>query len=487
MKSTKFQQLGINFVFFVFCLAIFLLAFLQANFFLFAAFLLGLVSLMAIRLDLGWYGLVFLAPLLNWQIRLGDYPGIFGFYPPLLEVFASAAEFWAVLLLLAFIFRKVYDWFTGVSITLRLPGFGWYLLFLLSALVSLVHLNSLEFGVGVKYIFRFLVFLYFGYIFLGANIVTNKKILRRSLVVFAIPGVLAAIMGTVSLLLGVWQSGILRRAVPFALGGWAPFGDQHIFLAEVITVCIPVFIYFWHTAKRYKRIMGWLTLFLVSIALLTLSRAAWITMTLGFVAFVYFLRQEISLKKLADSFRWFIWLLIPFCLYLMYFLFTSVDVERSTNARVQLTTIAWYQFLERPVFGQGVGSFVGRLQEVEVFALEFGEALDAHGIIQKLIAEQGIVGLITFFIFLGWIFNQIITRANNRHYTSRAHLQTVLAMFFVLVPVVFQLFNTQYYSSRMWVPVALALGIVLVHSQEAKDGVLGVNFYSKKISFQTDI
>ena len=50
--------------------------------------------------------------------------------------------------------------------------------------------------------------------------------------------------------------------------------------------------------------------------------------------------------------------------------------------------------------GVGAGSFVERLSRVYAYTVEFGNPVEAHGLIQKLMAETGLFGLVAMVILL---------------------------------------------------------------------------------------
>jgi len=439
-----------------------LLLFLNVNLAFLLFLILGILAL-SYYLEIGWYILVALSPLIHWEInftKLGV--SIFG------GMRAPIVEVWAIIMLIAFAVYLLRQWWKEEKIQLHLPGLHWFLLFVLTAFISIINLAPLDREAGVKYIFHFILLFYFGYIVLSANIVKAKDMWKRSLMILAGMGFLGALMGFTSLFLGEWQG----RAVPFAIAGWKPFGDQHIFLAEVITTTLPIFLYFWYITKdkTKKQIIGLITLFTAITGFLTLSRAGWLTMLVEALIFLYIIRRSPHLKNIVK--QW--WLKItvflsPFVIYLVYFLFTSNLVEKSNAARWQLTDISWFLFKKHPYIGQGVGSFVDNVSQIKLFVLEFGAPIDAHGIVQKLLAEQGLLGLCAFVLFIGWILHTILRRYYNSNYTKEARLVYFVSFFLILSPLIFQMFNTQFYSSKMWVPIALAITQSILYQKDKKD------------------
>ncbi len=85
---------------------------------------------------------------------------------------------------------------------------------------------------------------------------------------------------------------------------------------------------------------------------------------------------------------------------------------------------------------------------------EFGQALEAHGMVQKIFLETGIVGACAFFGTLALIIYALWRETNVR--SARAELCSMLLIMVVGV-MMFQLFNTSYFTSVMWMPIGIAL------------------------------
>lgn len=427
---------------------------------------LGLVAVLSYHLSFGWLVLVFLSPLINWELQLGFLQHYFPAFPWLYHMHAPVVEFWAVTLLFAFGLYCIRRVRSGEALVVHWPGVGWFLLFILSAFLSIKNVVPKDRLDSVKYLVHFLVFFYFGYIVLATNIITTKKLWRQSLAVLASVGFLGALMGAASLLLGVWHQHGFVRVVPFALFGWKPFGDQHIFLAEVITTTIPIFIFFWREAleARRKKILAVLTWFVFIIGLLTLSRAGWITMCVEAAVFLWLTRREGYWREIKRRAHY-AFAIVPILGYLIYFLVASPAVSGSTSTRAFLLDMALFLFYQSPLTGQGVGTFTTIVTEYQAYQYEFGEVLDAQGIVQKILAEQGIVGLVTFSLFIGWILMVILRRYKRSDTWREARGAYFVGIFLVLSPLIFQLFNTQYYTSKMWVPIALAIAQSVLYKQ----------------------
>jgi len=168
-----------------------------------------------------------------------------------------------------------------------------------------------------------------------------------------------------------------------------------------------------------------------------------------------------------------------FALYMLSTLSSSV-VASSNSARIVLTEIGWEYFLEKPIFGQGIGRYEVILEDVGFFTYHFGDPIDAHSILTKISTEQGIVGLLTFGLFVGWIIISIYKRMQHEGFSSRARIAAFLSFFLILTPLIFQLFNTQYYAARMWVPFMLALSLVFLYRHDRSSVSAYVSFLPER-------
>jgi O-antigen ligase len=90
-----------------------------------------------------------------------------------------------------------------------------------------------------------------------------------------------------------------------------------------------------------------------------------------------------------------------------------------------------------------------------LYRLEYGDVLDAHGFIQKILLEEGTVGLMFFCFAIALIAYQVF-----RSFKISSSSDTLLfAMLFVMIlgEVFFQIFNTSYFNSVLWLPLGAAL------------------------------
>jgi O-antigen ligase len=126
---------------------------------------------------------------------------------------------------------------------------------------------------------------------------------------------------------------------------------------------------------------------------------------------------------------------------------------------VALSEIAWDVFRSSPLIGAGAGTFVGIVGSSHVFRLEFGDPLDSHGVLQKLAAETGLLGLAAFLWVIAAFFRTMLTHIRSLR-DENVRRVTVLLTASALGAIMYQLFNTNYWTGKMWLPVGIALASI---------------------------
>ena len=456
-----------------------------------------LVWVLSYRPVWGLCVLLFLYPFLGWTIDFSNYEALRNTI--LGTVNAPLADFWAVILMAA----VAVGWVRGVMLERRpgrrdsiQSGFGFYRLasrgsrmtillfglFLLSAFISLFNVPVGDTLAGVKYILRNIVFTVVAYVGLplvilkgilldssasarGGPLLRMTKTVERCIKTLLVAGGIALVWGTASLFIVSPFWGVWRRVTPFAIGGWAPFGLFHNDLAEVLVALIPLALYWFYRERReqWRKCAFVYATLVIIMTLLTFSRTAWIVMFAQAVAFMAMsARQE--WRAVARAFAPFAALLvIPIAIYMLVFS-SSAYVASSTSARADLARIAWVTFEEHPLIGNGAGTYIGLVAQARAFRIEYGPPFDAHGVIQKLAAEQGVFGLTTFALFVGWLLFVLYRAWRGAPAGPRREL--MLALFVIaLGAALFQVFNTQYYTAKLWAPMGLAIAVALTHKK----------------------
>lgn len=406
-----------------------------------------------------WYVLVFLSPFTGLVLNFSQ----FGFtkdLPYIGHINAPYADFIALFLLALVGMCLIFRLFKGTfAFSAETRSIGWYffLPFLFVSLISIVQVDP-DTRVGAfKYFFRPLLFFYLVWVLLPSQIITSKRELKNSIVIFLTTGIIAALMGVVSLFFKEPAFGFLTRVMPLGWGSLYPFGWNQNLLAEVLVATIPLTAYcMWRAEAVWARKWYFVSfIVMLAAALLTFSRAAWITLAAEGILYMFFYKKISRVAFLRIAGVVFL-ILSPLIVYMAVFIQSPI-VTSSNATRIDLTGIAWTAFKEHPLLGNGVGSFVPLVEETRLFGLEYGASLDAHGVFQKLIAEVGLFGTLAFMVFVGWCLVRLWSSWISR--SERSASRALLFCWFLSAAgsFVFQLFNTSYYGAHLWLPVGLAL------------------------------
>jgi putative inorganic carbon (hco3(-)) transporter len=242
-----------------------------------------------------------------------------------------------------------------------------------------------------------------------------------------------------------------------------------------LVVVLPIGAYLLHeemrpTARRWF-FLGNMLVFVATV--LTFARSAWIVLLVQCLLTMWLMRDAIARLPIV-RFRSHIaalvaTLVLPVFVY-MAAISTSTLVAGSNDTRIDLARISWEYFRSRPWLGQGPGTFLSIVADTRVYVIEYGDPLDAHGMFQKIVAEGGIIGLVTWVLLLttlvlyGW--------HGLRRARGLAEYPLMVALFVAVCgALVYQVFNTSYFSGKLWLPIGLLLigaNIVLWKYRESK-------------------
>jgi O-antigen ligase len=136
---------------------------------------------------------------------------------------------------------------------------------------------------------------------------------------------------------------------------------------------------------------------------------------------------------------------------------TSEVVRSSNRNRLALTEIALENFYKHPVIGNGAGTFVEQVSQERWYIVDYGSPSEAHGVIQKLLAETGLLGFLTFFVLLGYALSRLV-KIYRKMPQGAPFKNIILALLLSSFGcIVFQLFQTSYFVSKFWLPLGIAL------------------------------
>lgn len=307
------------------------------------------------------------------------------------------------------------------------------------------------------YLIRWPAFMYLAYIFLPYNLINSARDIKAAAIAIIVSAGLVIFSGYLSLWGQDWQNSFYRLN-SVSLFGIFPFGENHNLIAEFLNVGAFLVLMLRALTKNERERRLWDISFVVICLgiILTFSRAGWITLALQLVIYIWINFQTKKKKpiNLVLAIAGLIVLLSPF-----FWRMSNLQADNvsSTENRWLLTEIAWQSFIDKPILGQGSGQFINLVSSNLRFTAKYGEAIDSHGFIQKIIAENGALGLAAW-LFIIAVLVQLFTRALKR-YPSSNHwlLPLILAGAGGLF---FQLFNTSYFKGKVWLPIALGLAAV---------------------------
>ena len=396
-----------------------------------------------VKPEWGLYLTAFSVPIINWNFSLGS-------------LSISFVESLALLLLISFSARLLVDlairrqhW-KDIVWPLKWP----FLIFLAVALISSLFSKFVLFSSW--YSVRWLLFLYLAYIWLPINIIKDKKnVWRNTLVSLVLSGLAVAVMGLVSLFYQDWYESFFRIQPLSVFGVW-PIGYNHNLIAEYLVIITFFVLYLRNDSTSARKRRGWEILFavLLLVTIGTFSRTAWIVLafeSLLLVAANIFVNRRLDLKKCFFYISLIVILLLPFVWRMDILQEKNVS---STENRLLLSQIAWKTFSSHPIVGYGTGMFVYIVDNNIRFRANYGDALDSHGVLQKIMAENGTLGLLAFSIIIITLVIKLIKPLKKRNATALAYAPLAIG---VLGGIVYQFFNTSYYKGKLWIPIALVL------------------------------
>ncbi len=357
----------------------------------------------------------------------------------------------AIILFLGFFINYILCLITGKNLKkLTWPFLIPFAVFLLISFLSV--LVSDNFSQSLYYFLRWPLFLYLAYLFIPANIIENPKILKTTIIMVFISSMIVLFSGYLSLLgQDIYDS--FFRLQGLNINKLYPFGKNHNLIAEFLNIGVFLILIIkeFLKNKREKNLMD--ILFVISSIgiILTFSRAAWITLFLQIVIYLGYKAFYQKKERLSIILFSFIFLIIISPLFIRMERLQEVNIG-STESRILLNNVAFEAFSEKPLLGYGSGEFMRLVDENIRFRAQHGEAIDAHGVFPKILAENGIFGIIAWLFILAYLF-KISLLALKRYYPKISWiLPLCLAVWGGLF---FQLFNTSYFKGKVWLPILL--------------------------------
>jgi uncharacterized membrane protein YwzB len=404
-----------------------------------------------------FFASIFTAPMIGWLVSVSTGTFQFGARAFGGSIDVPVADLFVLLALAAWGMRILFIWgrhqelFWKPWLPLVIP-YGALVAVHLATILSPAQPDPL---MVIKYTLRPVLFAYLASVALPVNFLRSRRRLETALLLILISGTLFAFDGFLSLF--VVGDGI-HQARPLPWFGVYPIGDNHNVLAEWLLFAAPAALAYAQLTNsvRAARLSRYSAVFMTLIALLTFARSAWITLMVE-VLFLSMTLWSTQLKRAKQFIVEGLLLFSPLAIY-MIFSSSSAETQGSTDARAMLAGIAIELFRESPIIGVGAGTFVNHVAGTWAFIYEYGSPLDSHGYLQKLAAETGLLGLLAFtavIITIGWYLWSTwkeLKQGSDVDRTIFAYLCSGVIGAFI-----YQIFNTTYWTPKLWLPVGIAL------------------------------
>lgn len=353
-----------------------------------------------------------------------------------------------------------------------------FLAFLSSVLISLFSSNDIL--ISAKSVLH-LVFLYFAYLSFPTSVIKDKEQIFNILKIFVFIGLVDAVAGFFSLF-EQGRGNIIYGAYPTSILGKNFLGTSRNTLAQVLTIAIPALIaliYFFKDKNKFKyekerRIVKFVLIFalmfMIGINMLTLSRSSMITMFSTF--FIIIAGYTFLYKR-----KYFIRVIVAMSLIIMilgsgiYFLYSKSQREGfsgSLDYRYGIAQISMDMFYEKPIFGQGFGMFKTLMTSNSWHNALYGyeDTTEAHSWVQKILVEQGIVGVLTFLFFILSLYYFSLKYFFNTKNSMENRMLMIFLISIATSQIVFNIFDWMYYNFRMWIPMCLPLLLISIDNQK---------------------
>jgi len=403
---------------------------------------------------LGLYSVAFFLPMIGWSFYIKSFSLTF-------------IDLLGLLLTLAFFTN--YLWSIFFSRRQRQPAKPWrWPLFFPFAVFIFINLLSALFApdplYSLWYIIRWPAFLYIAYIFVPYNLIQDGKTLKKTIIATASGAVLVLILGFLSLYGQDWHDSFFRiRSI--SLFGVYPYGENHNLIAEFLNVGV-FMILAWRQLTKNLRVRKILDIAFIAMSLgiiLTFSRAGWITLFLQLSIYTvfYFQTKKQTPRRLVLFIVGALILLSPLAWKMGQL---QQENTSSTENRWLLTKIAIEAFQDKPYMGYGSGEFINLVDDNLRFKAKYGPAIDSHGMLQKVLAENGAFGLAAWIFIIAALLKHFWFALQKYYHRNLWLLPVIIAG---LGGLFFQLFNTSYYKGKVWLPIALALVAINLIEQHA--------------------
>jgi O-antigen ligase len=380
-------------------------------------------------------------------------------------------QFLALSVLIAWILSVIFEKRKIISNPLTWP----IILFIFANLISIFHAGNVERA------FQVFIFIFFMAIisFLVVNMVSTEDILKKVLktilytsifiCIFGVYQFFGDLIGLSSTLTGLKEG--YTKAV-FGFPRIMAFSNEPLYLANFLLIPLGVSAaLFFSKDKFIPKIYLFLTLLLMLLVfILTVSRGAYAGLgAMALFLILFFLKKIFTWKNIVIGLLaitivlggtyYFLSRAEPQALdeFIGHITVNDISAGESTQGRLQSYQVAYDIFLDNPINGIGVGNY-------GPYVKNFPDSADVSGwdIVNneylEIMAETGLVGIITFVLILLVIFfrSYMVYFRTKNEFLKTILLGLVAALIGVLVQ--YNFFSTLYIM-HIWVLIGLIIAV----------------------------
>lgn len=331
------------------------------------------------------------------------------------------------------------------------------ILFLIFLIISLLNSSiPLKYGIdGIRsYLEMFLFFI------IVINFIDRKEDVKRFIDIYLIPASVISLYAIYQFIVKVpippsWVDKDLESSI--TTRAFSIFTSPNALAGYLILLLPLLFILFLEEKGPKKYLYLFVTLISLSALLFTLTRAAWLSLTLAFLIFSITYRDKrflLLLVLLAIAFYF-----IPQVRVRFKNLLSPVYIEKAkTYGRIYRWNLAIGIFKRRPLFGVGPGGFGGAVAS----RIGFFEGIYVDNYYLKTLVETGIFGFLSFiYLILAIIKRGIASVLNSKDkFLKSVSLGIVLGLFaFFTNNITENLWEVVPLSVTMWTLVGILFSV----------------------------
>lgn len=288
-------------------------------------------------------------------------------------------------------------------------------------------------------------------LFYLARIFLNRQRVKVLIGIFLVSAFLVCIDGLCQWVKGVdFLRGFELKGTDAFLAVTASFSHFNNFSTFLVVSFLLSFSYLFQTRLLWQRAVLYLLSFLIVINLFfTYSRAGWLSLFAGLMFFAVLAPG----RKIKIFFTFFLAFLLLVAVSLPFIRTTLLGlVARGDAARLGIWKGALLMFGDFPLIGRGLGLFMDHIPDYGL------EPLYAHNCYLQILAETGILGLLSFLWFLGVVWTKSIRKIISGFDPLFLGLFSALAAFLIQIS-----FDTQLYSLKLSILFWLLVSFVSVN------------------------